>query len=265
MAYRILGKDVFQVRFLVRAPINIVMRPVLILQHQTAEYPAYLATWLDQHRISYEVVDAESGQQFPSSMEPYAALSVLGGGMSANDDLISNRRAEILILQAMLVNKPVIGHCLGGQLMTRALGGTVAQAAVPEIGWQPITYSNHELVAEWFGTEPAVTVAHWHYETFSIPPGAILLASSPVCTNQAWTLGPHLAMQFHIEMDVNKAKSWASDPDPNWAWACEHFDSAQSSAEILAGIDIHIAQHQRMANSIYRQWLSTTEYRQATL
>lgn len=236
------------------------MRPVLILQHQTAEHPAYLATWLDQHRIPYEVIDAESAQQFPTSMEPYIALAVLGGGMSANDALISNRQAEILILQAMLVNKPVIGHCLGGQLMTRALGGSVTRAAVPEIGWQPIAYSNHELVAEWFGPDPAAVVAQWHYDTFSIPAGAVLLASSCVCLNQAWALGPHLAMQFHIEMDNIKARSWAQDPDPNWAWACENFNSAQTSEQIVASIGPNLPAHQRMADHIYSRWLSNTEY-----
>lgn len=241
------------------------MSPVLILQHQTAETPAYLATWLDQHQIPYEVVDSGSGQTFPSSMEPYSALAVLGGGMSANDALINNRQAEILILQSMLCSKPVIGHCLGGQLMTRALGGTVTRAAVPEIGWQPITYANHELTRQWFGEQPAAIVAQWHYDTFSVPKGATLLASSPVCSNQVWSLGPHLAMQFHIEIDHDKALAWAQDPDPNWAWACDRFESAQTSDQILAGIDLHMPAHQRMANSIYRQWLSTTEYRQVIL
>ena len=241
------------------------MSAVLILQHQTTEPPAYLATWLDQHRIPYEVVDAGSAQPFPTSMEPYTALAVLGGGMSANDALISNRQAEILILQAMLANKPVIGHCLGGQLMTRALGGTVTRAAVPEIGWQPIAYNNHELVAAWFGSSPASTVAQWHYDTFSVPKGATLLASSPVCFNQAWCLGPHLAMQFHIEIDHAKALTWAQDPDPDWAWACERFDSAQRSEQIVAGIEPYMSQHQRMADCIYSRWLSTTEFCQAAL
>ena len=238
------------------------MRPVLILQHQTAEPPGYLATWLDQRGIAFEVFDAGSEQKFPSSMEPYSALAVLGGGMSANDDLISNRQAEILILQAMLKVKPVIGHCLGGQLMTRALGGSVTRAAVPEIGWQPIVYVDTPTTDQWFGSDPAFVVAQWHYDTFSVPSGAQLLATSSVCAAQAWAWGPHLAMQFHIEMDESKVRAWACDPDPDWAWACENFESAQTGPQILAGIDSYLAQHQRMADQIYTQWLSTTEHRQ---
>ena len=75
------------------------MRPVLILQHQTPERPAYLVTWLDKHDIRYETRNAGMGEEFPSSIEPYAALAVMGGAMSANDPLLSNRQAEILILQ----------------------------------------------------------------------------------------------------------------------------------------------------------------------
>ena len=95
------------------------MKPVLILQHQLPENAAYLTTWLEKNRILYQVVNAGAGELFPTSIEPYAALAVMGGGMSANDPLPSNRQAEILILQAMYRNIPVIGHCLGAQLMDR--------------------------------------------------------------------------------------------------------------------------------------------------
>jgi GMP synthase (glutamine-hydrolysing) len=96
--------------------------PVAILQHQLPENAAYLTTWLDQHRVDYKIFNAGAGEEFPASIEPYSALAVMGGGMSANDPLLSNRQAEILILQAMRLDRPVIGHCLGGQLMSRALG-----------------------------------------------------------------------------------------------------------------------------------------------
>ena len=83
------------------------MKPVLILQHQTSDYPAYLQDWLQRNNISYKIQNAGSGAEFPASIEPYAALAVMGGGMSANDPLLSNRQAEILILQAMRLDRPV--------------------------------------------------------------------------------------------------------------------------------------------------------------
>ena len=171
------------------------MKPVLILQHQIAENAAYLSTWLDRHSVPYVVFNAGAGHEFPANIEPFAALAVMCGGMSANDPLLSNRQAEILILQAMYRDRPVIGHCLGGQLMTRALGGKITASPQPEIGWQPIEYEAKPQVDEWFGTDPTNTVIHWHYETFSIPTGAVRVAGSRACPNQAWAMGKHLAMQ----------------------------------------------------------------------
>jgi GMP synthase-like glutamine amidotransferase len=217
-------------------------------------------TWLNQHEIPYETRCAGSGQQFPASIEPYSALSVMGGGMSANDPLLSNRQAEILILQAMRLDRPVIGHCLGGQLMSRALGGTIGTSPQPEIGWQPIDYENDPLVTHWFGANPTPRVIQWHYETFSIPTGAIRLAGSAACPNQAWAMGPHLAMQFHIEMDAVKATEWADDEDPKWAAARAQYVSVQDRDGILNGIESNLAQHQATADHIYRTWLKTTDW-----
>lgn len=234
------------------------MKPVLILEHQLPENAAYLTTWLEEHGVEYHVVNAGSGQPFPDSIVPYSALAVMGGGMSANDDLPSNHQAIQLIIQAMIVDTPVIGHCLGGQLMTRALGGSVRVADIPEIGWQPIQYADHELARAWFGTDPTDTVIHWHYDTFSVPLGATLLASSPNCANQAWGFDRHLAMQFHIEIDRNKIGSWVAEDDDKWAQARGLFESAQSRQAILDRTDQHIEAHQRTADRIYSKWLETT-------
>lgn len=236
------------------------MKPVLILQHQTPENLAYLGTWLSNHNIAYQVFNAEVDQQFPVSIESYSALAVMGGGMSANDPLPTNRQAEILILQAMYRDIPVIGHCLGGQLMARALGGQITTSPKPEIGWQPIAYHNDPLVQEWFGESPTDTVIHWHYETFSVPTGATLLASSDSCVNQAFSIGKHLAMQFHIEINESKIDSWVRDDDPNWSRARQQYTSAQNKDDILNGIEPYLIKHQSTADNIYRRWLLTTEW-----
>lgn len=234
------------------------MKPVLILQHQVPENAAYLATWLDQRNIPYVICNAGAGDEFDSSIDPYSALAVMGGGMSANDALMSNRQAEILILQAVLRNIPVIGHCLGGQLMSRALGGTITASPKPEIGWQPISYESSPLVQQWFGSDPTPTVIHWHYDAFSVPSGATLLAKSDACPNQAWCMGPHLAMQFHIEINEEKIHRWVNDDDPKWTSARQHYDTVQDKIAMLNGIPYYLAQHQATADHIYTHWLSTT-------
>lgn len=236
------------------------MKPVLILQHQLPENAAYLITWLERHGIQYEVVNAGAGESFPESIEPYSALAVMGGGMSANDQLLSNRQAEILILQSVILNRPVIGHCLGGQLMSRALGAVISASPQPEIGWQPIAYESTDLVREWFGDAPTDTVIQWHYESFGIPQGATRLAGSPACPNQAWAMGPHLAMQFHIEINENKIDSWVNEDDPKWADARTRYDSVQDKITMLNGIPYHLVQHQSTADCIYAKWLKTTEW-----
>ena len=232
------------------------MKPVLVLENQAPERLAYLGTWLREHAIDHQVINADE-QDFPDSIEPYSALAVMGGAMSANDPLLNNRRAEILILQAMRLGLPVIGHCLGGQLMARALGARVRRAAQPEIGWQPIVYADNSAAAEWFGTERTPMVIHWHYDTFDIPAGAELVASSGACVNQAFAIGNCLAMQFHIEIDENKTQQWVADPDPQWD-SVQHWESVQNREQILAGIEPHLPAHQAMARSIYTRWLRDT-------
>ena len=236
------------------------MKPVLILQHQLPENAAYLITWLKRQGVLHQVVNAGAGEQFPTSIEPYAALAVMGGGISANDPLPSNRAAEILILQAMYRDIPVIGHCLGGQLISRALGGIITDSPQPEIGWQSITYEADPLTKEWFGESPTGTVIQWHYESFSIPTGAVRLAASPACPNQAFAIGPHLAMQFHIEINEAKIDSWVHEDDPKWADARSRYNSVQDKIDMLNGIPFHLAQHQTTADCIYQKWLSTTEW-----
>lgn len=235
------------------------MKPILILQHKTLDSPGYLTTWLEKHHIDYIVIDGET-INFPDSIAPYSALAVLGGSMSVNDPLLSNRQAEILILQAILRDIPVIGHCLGGQLLAKALGATVSKSYKPEIGWQPIQYANSAESIKWFGKNPTPAVMHWHYESFSIPEGATLLATSDACYNQAFSYGKHLAMQFHIEIDSNKAITWANDIDPLWDEAKATYNSVQDKNEILEGISVHIDKHQQTGDNVYRTWLSTTEW-----
>jgi GMP synthase-like glutamine amidotransferase len=144
--------------------------------------------------------------------------------------------------------------------MTRALGGVITTSPQPEIGWQPITYEDTLLTKEWFGEAPTDTVIHWHYESFSIPTGAIRVATSLACPNQAWAIGPHLAMQFHIEINENKIDSWVNEDDPKWADVRGLYDSVQDKIAMLSGIPFHLEQHQSTADRIYTNWLKTTEW-----
>jgi GMP synthase-like glutamine amidotransferase len=231
------------------------MKPVLVLQHLSADGPAYLGDWLRREGRPFEVFDAERGHDFPKAIRGYAALAILGGEMSANDPLRSLRDAERLILDAMQADVPVIGHCLGAQLMARALGATVEPSAVPEVGWHPVQVLPRASARRWFGERTQAVVFQWHYDAFDLPAGVELLARSEACPHQAFSLGPHLAMQFHVEVDAAKVAAWAGAHDERFR-AAGDVPTVHSPERMIAGVAAHLARQQRLADRVYAQWMS---------
>ena len=230
--------------------------PVLILQNLTLDGPGYLGTWLRARHVPFEVFDTEAGQQYPTTISGYRALALLGGEMSANDAVPSLRQAERLILQAMDADTPVIGHCLGGQLMARALGARVIASPRPEVGWQALSVANTPSARDWFGDPAERTVYHWHVESFELPTGAVLLASSAACPNQAFSIGRHLALQFHLELDASKLAAWSASSDPTFLrLQRDHGTSVQSGIAMREQSARALPDQQRLADQLYGRWL----------
>lgn len=231
------------------------MKPVLVLQHLSTDGPGYLATWLREQGIAFDVRDTQAGQAYPEHIDGYRALAVLGGEMSANDELPSLRRAERLILEAMDRDVPVIGHCLGGQLMARALGASVHASPAPEIGWQAIRSASTPVARDWLGDGNELVVYHWHYEAFDLPEGAEGLASSAACPNQAFAIGRHLAMQFHVELDADKLALWSASSDPDYLALQARCATVQSGPRMRAQAAEALPRQQALAARLYRRWL----------
>ena len=231
-------------------------QPVLVLQHLSADGPAYLGTWLRRQGVAFDVRNSEAGQDFPEDLRGHSALAVLGGEMSANDDLPSLRQAERLILEAMAAGKPVIGHCLGGQLMARALGQRIGDSPAPEVGWQTLTVCQGPQAEAWFGPGGDRVVFQFHYEAFELPPGAVRLAGSAACPNQAFAIGPHLGLQFHAEIDDEKLVRWSHEHSRRHDDAARrHPGTVQDGAAMRAGSGQHLAAHQALADRLYTRWL----------
>ena len=230
------------------------MKPVLILQHLALDGPAYLGRWLAAQGLPFEVFNTEAGEAFPSQVGGYSALAVLGGEMSANDPLPALRDAQRLILQAMDRDVPVIGHCLGGQLMARALGARIVDSPRPEIGWQRLRIRPGIEARAWFGERDEACVFQWHYEAVELPVGATELACSDACPHQAFAVGPHLAMQFHVELDEAKLRAWAAADDRRMR-AVLGEPSVQNGADMLRDAESHLAGQQALADRIYSRWL----------
>ena len=254
---------------------------VLVLQHLPDDGPGYLGQWLDTQAISWHVFCAEAGEAYPASVRAYQGMAVLGGEWSANDDRPSLRHAETLMREADALGVPIIGHCLGGQLMARAFGGSVERAAQPEIGWMPLQTTGSAAARYWFGVNDAPsgsgtaprtgtypssenagkessfhTLYQWHRDSFvTLPPGAELIASSPACAHQAFALGPHLGMQFHIEITAEKIALWMAEPGASFPRLVEHWpDSVQSLDAMAAVSERHLADSHALADRIYKAW-----------
>lgn len=232
------------------------MKPVLVLQHLNIDGPAYLGTWLRGAGAAFEVRNTDAGHDYPQTIDGYGALAVLGGEMSANDDLPSLRRAEALIRDAMRHGRPVIGHCLGGQLMARALGARITESPAPEIGWQAISVNDNAAALDWFGAPREAQVFQWHHEAFGLPTGAQALAASAACPNQAFSIGPHLAMQFHVELDADKLEQWSRSSDAQFLRLQSTCTSVQSGPAMREQAAAGLRAQQGLAARLYRRWLS---------
>lgn len=119
----------------------------------------------------------------------------LGSNCSVNDPLPWIERERQLVRDALLRDIPVLGHCFGGQLLAIALGGVVSRNAAPCIGWAKLQVTPDSR--RWFGGAADVTAFNWHYETFSIPPGAQRTLFGTHCLNKGFAMGKHLAFYSH--------------------------------------------------------------------
>ncbi|MEF7615794.1 type 1 glutamine amidotransferase [Aquincola sp. MAHUQ-54] len=233
------------------------MLPVLVLQNLTSDGPAYLGTWLREHGIPVDVRNSQQGDAYPERIDGYRALALLGGEMSANDPLPSLRQAESLFLQAHHAGLPVVGHCLGGQLMAKALGARITASPAPEIGWQQMVVNETPEARAWLGEGAEHTVMHWHGEAFELPAGATPLATSSACPVQAFSYGRHLAMQFHVEVDEEKLMRWSASVDPAYLRAQGEFPATvHSGSRMRADAKRCLPLQQALARRIYERWMA---------
>jgi GMP synthase-like glutamine amidotransferase len=229
------------------------VKPVAIFRHSRTEGPGYFATFLDAHRIPWRLVKVDEGEPVPASAREFSGLVFMGGPMSVNDDLPWIREVLGLISRAADADIPVLGHCLGGQLMSKALGGKVTRNSVKEIGWGPVAVADSPTAREWFGATREFSGFHWHGETFSIPPKATRIAESPYCANQAFVLGRHLGMQCHVEMTPELIRSWCEDWEKELV--AKAGPSVQTPAQMCERLDERVRALNRVADRIYERWI----------
>ena len=230
------------------------MKPVAIFRHAPTEGPGYFATFLDRHAIGRELIKIDADDAVPQDPRRFAGLAFMGGPMSVNDDLPWIPRALALIRQAVEIDIPVLEHCLGGQLMAKALGGTVSRNPVKEIGWGEVAVAHSARARAWFGGIEKFEAFHWHGETFTLPPGAELILSSPYCANQAFVLGKHLGMQCHVEMTAEMVREWYAVGADEVA-AASASPAVWPASEGLSRLDERVAALNGIASALYGRWI----------
>jgi GMP synthase-like glutamine amidotransferase len=173
--------------------------------------------------------------------------------MSANDPYQWIEDELKLMRQAIDERMPIMGHCLGSQLISRALGGTVRNMPENEIGWHPVTAVDNAIGRAWLGDTPEdLPVLAWHHDEFSLPAGATHILKSQYCKNHAFVVDNILATVAHVEVTVSMLKHWLKkyghDINPNGG-------SVQAIDTITDDVENKVATMYRLTDRIYDKWL----------
>ena len=229
------------------------MKAVAIFRASSTEGPGYFASYLERRSIPWQLVKLDALEPVPRDARRFSGLVFMGGPMSVNDELAWIAPALELARDAVRKDVPLLGHCLGGQLIAKALGGTVRAAPVKEIGWGEVRVADNEVAREWLGELQAFESFHWHGETFSIPPGATRVMQNAHCQNQGFALGRHFGMQCHVEMTEELIKTWLASGADEIA-ASRSSAAVQDPAEITREMQPRLAALNDVANRIYDRW-----------
>jgi GMP synthase-like glutamine amidotransferase len=228
-------------------------KPIAICQHESSQGPAFLATFLQQQQVPFQIF--APGEQRPDSLCDFSALIVLGSNHSVHDRDIWVRQETWLVQDALHRHKPVLGHCFGGQLLAKVLGASVHQNPCPHIGFD-LTYRSAAPAAQlWFGANRQFQPFYWHQEYFGLPAGATRLLYNRFCQNSGFVYGPHLALQCHLEVTAQSVQAWINEDAAGLAQA-QAFPGVHASQTLLAQLSKLLPPLHQLASRVYRRWLA---------
>ena len=230
------------------------MQSVWVLQHTPSETLGTIGDVLRGHQIGFDYIETHVGQPVPGEMADKAGLIVMGGPMGVYEQvrypfLLDERR---LIESALAMGRPVLGVCLGSQLLAAVLGSEVKKGERKELGWYPVTLSNLAAQDPLFaGIEPEFWPFHWHGDVFSLPRHAVGLASSQQTPCQAFRYGKNAhGILFHLEVTQGQIQQMLLD------FAEELREAGGEATEITEQTYGHLPQLRKIASEVFDRWAS---------
>ena len=228
---------------------------LLVLQHIACEPPAAFEDELRSRGLDVTRVELDEGETPPDWRE-FPAIVVMGGPMGAYDEaehpwLAGEKR---LLREAVEADVPVWGVCLGAQLLASALGARVYRGDQPEVGLLPVHLTPEAADDPVFGDAPgSFPTLQWHGDSFDLPDGATLLATSPAYPHQAFRVGRSYGLQFHIEVPLELATEWAEVPA--YAESLESTLGPGALDELLADVARNANVTVPLARGLFGRWV----------
>lgn len=228
----------------------------LVLQHIACEPPGVYEDVLVDHGATIHRFEVDEGGPIPDWRD-FDAIVAMGGPMSVNDEeeLPWLRAEKAMIAEAVQAGLPFFGACLGVQLLAASLGAEVVAGPEPEVGLLPVFLTEAAAVDAVFADLPhELLTLQWHGDTFSLPEGAVLLASSPAYPNQAFRWGDSAyGIQFHLELSREMAAEWADIPE--YADALTRVLGPGSATVLVDQLGAHADELRAHGRQMFERWL----------
>lgn len=229
------------------------MKPIRLFRHVNCSIPGYLCSFLEERQIPFEIACIGEGAQVPDSLHDVSGLIFMGGPGDVNSPVEWMHQEQDMIRKAAAHGSPVMGVCLGAQMISKALGGTASSNYQLEVGWHHVEkVSECDQQAYFDNLQPRFGVFQWHAHDFSLPPGATLLLTSRCTPCQAFSIGNILAMQFHLELTPDTVRNLAQKYTGDLSTPS---DCVQTSDELCDELDVRIHDLRGVADIIYSNWL----------
>jgi GMP synthase (glutamine-hydrolysing) len=243
----------------------IAMTRAIILQHTASEGAERVAALVSARGWILDVRHVYRGDPVPDDLGPDELLIVMGGPMGvldAGDPRYPFLAPELSLLQTLCArDRPVLGICLGAQLLARAAGARVYPNTRPEVGWSPIRFLDVAGEPILQGLRERETLFQWHGDTFDLPPGAVHLAMTEVCAHQAFRIGTRqFGLQFHCEVGAKTIAGWVRD-DADYVIAANGPDAA---ARIASDTARYLEEAERAGDRLLGNILATLSRADAT-